>query len=67
MQHIDLDIEGITKEQVIKYQEILAILINSGSLDLKNGKAILNFNKEGTFVGVQLDYWAYKRKVVDNK
>ena len=59
---IDLKIENISEKDTLKYQEILTVLISSGSLSLKNGKAILHFDNTGTFMGVQLDYWAYKRK-----
>ena len=60
--HIKLDIEGLTEAETIKYQEILAVLISSGALNLKNGKAMLHFDADGTFQGVQLDYWAFRRK-----
>ncbi len=60
--HITLDIEGISREDTLKYQEILAILISSGALGLKNGKASLHFDHEGTFQGVEVNYWSYKRK-----
>ena len=59
---IDLKIENISEKDTLKYQEILTVLISSGALSLKNGKAILHFDNIGTFMGVQLDYWAYKRK-----
>ena len=59
---IELKIEGITREQTTIYQEIISVLISSGALNLKNGKAILHFDSEGTFQGVELDYWAFKRR-----
>lgn len=63
---INLDIENISEEQTLKYQEILAILISSGALNIRNGKAILHFDKFGTFQGVQLEYFAFKRKCPPN-
>lgn len=59
---IELRIEGITREEALKYQEIISVLISSGALRLKSGRAVLHFDPEGTFQGVQLDYWAFKRK-----
>ncbi len=59
---IDLRIEGITEAEITKYQEILTILISSGALGLKNGKAVLHFDADGTFQGVQLDYWTFRRR-----
>ena len=58
---IELSIEDISKEDTLKYQEILTILISSGALNLKNGKAIMHFDSTGTFMGVQLEYWAFKK------
>ena len=59
---IELKIENISKEDTIKYQEILHVLVSSGALALKNGKAILHFDSAGIFQGVELDFWAFKRK-----
>ena len=59
---IELDIKGISREETIKYQEILVILISSGALKLKGGKAILHFDNDGVFQGVEMDYWAYRRR-----
>ena len=63
---IQLDIEGVSKEEIARYQEILVVLISSGALRLKNGKAILHFDSTGTFQGVQLDYWAFRRRADKN-
>ncbi len=59
---IELRIEGVTEADAAKYQEILTVLISSGALGLKNGKAMLHFDADGTFQGVQLDYWAFRRR-----
>jgi len=62
---IELKIDNATIEQTKKYQEIISILISSGALNLKNGKAILNFDSTGEFQGVYLEYWAFKRRKLD--
>lgn len=59
---IELTMENVSKEETLKYQEILTVLISSGALSLKNGSASLHFDSEGTFQGVELNYWAFKRK-----
>ena len=59
---IQLKVDNVTQEQTLAYQEILSALVASGALNLKNGKAILHFDSEGMFQGVQLDYWAFKRR-----
>lgn len=59
---IQLNIPDIDVKETLRYQEILVALISSGALNLKNGKAVLHFDSEGIFQGVQLDYWAFKRR-----
>jgi hypothetical protein len=59
---IQLHIPEVDIKDTARYQEILVSLISSGALNLKNGKATLHFDSEGTYQGVQLDYWAWKRK-----
>jgi hypothetical protein len=59
---IQLNIPDIDIKETTRYQEILVALISSGALNLKNGKAVLHFDSEGVFQGVQLDYWAFKRR-----
>ena len=60
---IELDIDqSLTKEEIMKYQQIFVALIGSGALNLKRGRATLHFDGEGQFQGVELDYWAFKRK-----
>lgn len=65
MINIDLKIHDVSAEETARYQEILVSLISSGALNLRNGKAILHFDSEGIYQGVELDYWAWKRKKVD--
>jgi len=62
---IELEVAGITHEETLKLQEILTALVSSGAWRMKNGKAIIHFDSTGTFQGVQMDYWAWKRKSVD--
>lgn len=51
------------RQNLVKYQEILEALITSGGLDgVKGGKTILHFDAEGLFMGVQLDYFPWRRK-----
>lgn len=48
---------------VERYQEIITALISSGALDgVKGGQAIIHFDAEGTFRGIQLDYWPYRKR-----
>lgn len=59
---IQLNIPDIDIKETARYQEILVALVSSGALNLKNGKAVLHFDSDGVFQGVQLDFWAFKRK-----
>ena len=59
---IEVDIPDKDSSESARYQEIIVSLIGCGALDLKNGKAVLHFDHEGTYQGVQLDYWAFKRR-----
>lgn len=66
MKKIELNIEGMDRVELERYQEILVALISCGGLSgVKGGKTIIHFDNEGTFQGVQLDYWPWrKRKVI---
>ena len=60
---IELEIEGITKEETLVIQEILMALISSGGLlRIKRGKTIIHFDDEGIFQGVEVDYWPFRRR-----
>ena len=60
---IDIKIEGATREQLIKYTEILTILLDKGALDgVKGGQTILHWDSEGKFQGVQLSYWPWRKR-----
>lgn len=61
--NIELKIDGITPEETLHYQEIMVALVTSGGLSgVKNGKTILHFDKDGVFMGVELQYWPWRRR-----
>ena len=65
MIEIKLPVENFyaTDERLAKYIEIFTILIEKGALDgIKGGSAIIHFDSNGTFVGVELDYWPWRRR-----
>lgn len=54
-----------TPQQMQKYGEVLTALIQSGGLDgVRGGQTIIHFDQTGTFMGVQLSYWPWKRKKI---
>jgi hypothetical protein len=69
---IKLDIKNMqncefTPERLRMYEEIITALVSSGGFDgVKGGQTILHFDANGIFMGVQLSYWPWKRKKIDN-
>ena len=52
-----------TDERLAKYIEIFTILIEKGALDgIRGGSAIIHFDSDGIFQGVELDYWPWRRR-----
>lgn len=53
----------IEPEQLINIQEIVEALISSGGFTgVKGGKTIIHFDGDGRFMGVQLDYWPWRKR-----
>lgn len=60
---ITLDVEGKTEGEINKYREILEVLISKGALDgVRAGSAILHFDHNCLFQGVELSYFPWRRK-----
>lgn len=52
-----------TDERLKKYEEIFTVLIEKGALDgIRGGSAIIHFDSDGVFQGVELDYWPWRRR-----
>ena len=61
---LEIEIEGATKEQIARYQEIIGALLQVGGLDgVKSGSTNIQFNPDGVFMGINLNYWPWKRKL----
>lgn len=57
------NIGQIGPEQIAKLTEIFTALVSSGGLTgVKGGKTIIHFGGEGEFMGVELDYWPYRKR-----
>ena len=53
----------ITTEQANSIQTIISALIQSGGLTgVKGGKTIIHFDGDGSFQGVELDYWPFRKR-----
>ena len=60
---IEVKVEGASKQQMENYTEILTALLSVGGLDgVKNGKTVINFDHEGVFQNIQLDYIPWRRR-----
>ena len=57
------NIGNLSFDQISHIEEIVAALIQSGGCTgVKGGKTIIHFDAEGAFMGVQLDYWPFRRR-----
>ena len=60
---LPVDKSFTTQERIDKYVEIFTILIEKGALDgIRGGSAIIHFDSDGVFQGVELDYWPWRRR-----
>ena len=69
MQKIEITIRNsenvgtLSPQQIADIQEIVSALISSGGLTgVKGGKTLLHFDQNGIFMGVELNYWPYRRR-----
>lgn len=59
------NIGKITPELKDHFQEIFEALIISGGLTgVKGGSTIIHFDSEGNFMGINLNYWPWRRRKV---
>lgn len=55
--------EEYNEEELTKLHEIFNALVSTGGLlGMKNGSTNIHFDANGTFQGIRLDYWPYKRR-----
>lgn len=66
---VELDIRTLenvgemTPEKLRRFAEIFEALIVSGGLSgVKNGSTTIHFDHEGVFMGVNLNYWPWRRR-----
>jgi len=58
-----LRIQGVDEQARLKYVEILNALLTVGALSgVKNGSAIVHFDEHGTFRGIELHYWPWRKR-----
>ena len=59
----ELKIQGVDVEETLRYIEILNALLAVGALSgVKNGAAIVHFDEYGTFRGIELHYWPWRKR-----
>lgn len=60
------NIGEVDREKLSKIQEIVEALIVSGGLTgVKGGKTLIHFDGDGTFQGIELDYWPFRKRKKD--
>jgi hypothetical protein len=53
----------LTAERLVHITEIFEALVVSGGLTgVKGGSTVVHFDQDGEFMGVQLNYWPYRRR-----
>lgn len=65
MSEIKLQLDGMDERGVHRLREHIDIMFENGVFMLRNGKAILNFDHEGTLQEIAFDYKKWKRKKLD--
>jgi len=63
------NIPELTAQDIEKFSEIFGVLISSGGLTgVSGGQTLIHFDANANFMGVQLNYWPWRRKkVASNK
>lgn len=62
------NIGDVSVEQIEKYTEIFEALVQTGSLiGVRGGQTIIHFDQDGVFMGINTNYWPWKRKKALNK
>lgn len=67
MKTIEINLrEDFDASKVEQAKQVFNALVSTGALTgVKGGKAVIHFDAEGTFQGIELDYWPWrKRKTV---
>lgn len=58
---VDLD-----EKELKQIADIVEILVTKGCLTrIRGGSANIHFNGEGEFMGVQLDYWPWRKRKIE--
>ncbi len=60
------NIGEVDRDKLNKIQEIVEALVVSGGLTgVKGGKTLIHFDGDGTFQGIELDYWPFRKRKKD--
>ena len=55
--------EDFDHSKIDQVKQIFNALISCGALTgVKGGKAVIHFDAEGVFQGIELDYWPFRRR-----
>jgi hypothetical protein len=57
------NIGDVSQLDIKKFSDIFSILVEKGALTgVRGGCAKLHFDGDGNFMGVELDYWPYRKR-----
>lgn len=61
---LELDIDrDLDANEIERVKEVVSPLIKSGALfGVRGGKAIIHFDADGIFQGVELQYWPWRKR-----
>jgi hypothetical protein len=66
MKTIEINLrEDFDNAKVEQAKQVFNALVTTGALiGVKGGKAIIHFDADGTFQGIELDYWPWRKRKV---
>lgn len=72
MQKIEIIIKNtdnigrLEEKDLLRIQEVFEALIQTGGLTgVKGGQTIIHWDGEGNFMGINLNYWPYRKRKID--
>lgn len=60
------NVANLTGTQLNQIEEIVNALVSTGGLSgVKGGQTIIHFDGLGTFQGIEIAYWPFRRRKID--
>lgn len=59
---ISIQIDNVSEQEILRLREVIHTLIGNGSLNVKGGKVVLNFDYTGQLMRIDHDFCKWIRK-----